>query len=105
MGDAAGQCEPLTGAGIGAALYFGLGCAGIVQKVIDKEISLEAGLQHYNELVKTYHHYYSFLEGFQKRLLSLPDSWRRRFMMLISYRPLCHFLLKRYQRHGPVEQT
>jgi flavin-dependent dehydrogenase len=105
VGDAAGQCEPLTGAGIGSAIYFGLRCAEIVQRVIDEEISLEAGLQHYQKLVGTYRHYYSFLEGFQKRFLSLPDSWRRRFLRLVSYRPLCHFMLHRYQRHSALEKV
>lgn len=105
VGDAAGQCEPLTGAGIKPAIYFGLRCADIVQRVIDKEISLEEGLQHYNELVRTYQPHYIFLERLQKGLLSLPNSWLTRLLMFLSHRPVCHFLLRRYQRLAPLEEV
>jgi len=105
VGDAAGQCEPLTGFGIRPAIYFGLRCAAIVQRVIDREISLEEGLQHYNELVRSYHGYYTLLEGLQKGLLSLPNSWLTQLLVLLSHRPVCHFLLRRHQRHAPLEEV
>ena len=105
VGDAAGQCEPLTGFGIRPALYFGLKCADIVQRVIDREISLEEGLRHYNELVRTYHRHYTFLGGLQKLLLVLPNSWLTRLLGLISYQPICHFLLQWHQRHTPLKEV
>ncbi len=105
VGDAAGQCEPFTGFGIRPALYFGLKCADIVQRVIDKEISLEEGLQHYNELVRTYHRHYTFLEGLQKLLLVLPNSWLTRLLELISYQPIWNFILEWHQRHTALEEV
>jgi len=105
VGDAAGQCEPFTGAGIRPALYFGLKCGDTVQKVMDKEISLEEGLQHYNELVRTYHRHYTFLGELQKLLLVLPNSWLTQLLDLISYRPICNFILEWHQRHAPLEKV
>jgi flavin-dependent dehydrogenase len=105
VADAAGQCEPFTGFGIKPALYFGMKCADTVQRVIDKEISLEEGLQHYNELVRTYHRYYTFLEGLQKLYLTLPNSWLTRLLKLISYQPVFNFILEWHQRHAVLESV
>lgn len=105
VGDAAGQCEPFTGFGIRPALYFGLKCADIVQRVIDKEISLEEGQQHYNELVRTYHRHYAFLGGLQKLLLVLPNSWLTPFLEFLSYQPIFNFILEWHQRHTSLEEV
>ncbi len=105
VGDAAGQCEAFTGFGIRPALYFGIKCADTVQRVIDREISLEEGLQHYNKLVRTYHRHYTFLEGLQKLLLVLPNSWLTRLLGLISYQPVFNFILEWHQRHAPLEKV
>lgn len=105
VGDAAGQCEPFTGFGIRPAIYFSLKCAEAVQQVIDKEISLEEGLQRYNELVRTYHRHYTFLGGLQKLLLVLPNSWLTRTLELISYRPVFNFILEWHQRHASLEEV
>ncbi len=105
VGDAAGQCEPFTGFGIRPALYFGLKCADTVQKVIDKEISLEEGLRHYSELVRTYHRHYTFLRGLQKLYLVLPSSWLTRLLELISYQPVLNFVLDWHRRHTSLEEV
>ncbi len=105
VGDAAGQCEPFTGFGFRPALYFGLRCADIVQRVIKREISLEEGLQHYNELVRTYHRHYTFLGGLQKLLLVLPNSRLTRLLDLISYQPVFNFILEWHQRHTSLEEV
>ena len=105
VGDAAGQCEAFTGFGIKPALYFGLKCADTVQKVIDKEISLEEGLQHYSKLVRTYHRHYTFMGGLQKLLLVLPNSWLTRLLELISYQPVLNFILAWHQRQTPLEEV
>ncbi len=104
VGDAAGQCEPLTGDGIGPALFFGSKCGEIVQRVTDKHISLREGLRWYAQLVRRYRRYYSFLEWFQWHLLSLPDLWQRRLLTLFSLRPICYFLLNWYQRHTALKR-
>ena len=54
VGDAAGQCLPLTAEGIRPALYFGGECGRIVQQVLDGALSLEAGLEAYRRLVARY---------------------------------------------------
>lgn len=105
VGDAAGQCEPFTGFGIKPALYFGLKCADVVQKVIDKESSLEEGQQHYNELVRNYHRHYTFLGGLQKLYLVLPNSWLTRILDLISYQPIFNFILEWHQRQTALEEV
>ena len=45
VGDAAGQCLPLTAEGIRPAIYFGSECGRIVQRVLDGALSLERGLE------------------------------------------------------------
>jgi flavin-dependent dehydrogenase len=54
VGDAAGQCLPLTAEGIRPALYFGGECGRIVQRVLDGTLSLEAGLETYRRVVARY---------------------------------------------------
>ncbi len=44
VGDAAGQCLPLTAEGIRPAIYFGSECGKIVQRIISGSLTLEAGL-------------------------------------------------------------
>ncbi len=78
VGDAAGQCEPLTGEGIRPAIYFCLKCAEAVQQVIDGRIGLEEGLQHYKQQVRIYQRYYP---------------------------SLCHFLLHWYHGHAALESV
>ena len=47
VGDAAGQCLPLTAEGIRPALFFGLACGGIIQRVLEGALTLEEGLEAY----------------------------------------------------------
>jgi len=98
VGDAAGQCLPLTGEGIRPGMYFGTKCAEIVQSVIDGEISLEEGLKQYDEVVRAFGRYYRFLEGLQKGLLRLPTSWLTRLLVFLSKETRSGFLLHRYER-------
>ncbi len=105
VGDAAGQCEPFTGFGIRPALYFGLKCANTVQRVINREISLEEGLQHYSELVRTYHRHYTFLGGLQKLYLALPNSCLIWLLQIISYQSIFNFILEWHQRHTSLEEV
>ncbi len=105
VGDAAGQCEPFTGFGIKPALYFGLKCADIVQRVMNREISLDEGLQHYSELVRTYHRHYTFLEKLQKLYLALPNSCLIWLLQIVSYQPIFNFILEGHQRHTSLEEV
>jgi flavin-dependent dehydrogenase len=84
VGDAAGQCLPFTGEGIRPAIYFGMRCGDIVQKVIDGQVSLEQGMRLYEAQVDKYRWCYSLLETMQHRLMSLPVPWLTRVLALLA---------------------
>src|SRR5439155_6751655 len=65
VGDAAGQCLPLTAEGIRPALYFGGECGRIVQRVIAGSLTLEAGLAAYRGLLERYRSAYRILAWVQ----------------------------------------
>lgn len=52
VGDSAGEVFPLTFEGIRQSIYFGQECASIIQQVINREISLQGGLNAYREFVE-----------------------------------------------------
>lgn len=52
VGDSSGQAFPLTAEGIRPSIYFGQECAQIIQKIIDRDISLEEGLRAYDSIVE-----------------------------------------------------
>jgi len=105
VGDAAGQCEPLTGEGIRPAIYFGLKCAEAVQQVIDGKASLEEGLRHYQREVRRYQRYYSFLEWFQRSLSRLPHWQQTRLLAFFSRPSISQFLLHWYRKHAALESV
>lgn len=96
VGDAAGQCLPLTGEGIRPVLYFGMRCAGIVQRVIDGEIGLEYGLWIYRREVGQHRWRYLLLESLQERLTRLANDKLTWLLSTISLRPLSHLFLRKY---------
>src|SRR5262249_22315447 len=61
VGDAAGQCLPLTAEGIRPALYFGSECGVLVQQVLDGRLSLADALARYRGLVEGYRWAYRVL--------------------------------------------
>lgn len=65
VGDAAGQCMPLTAEGIRPAIYFGSACGGIVQEVLDGRLTLAQGLARYRTLVARYEKPYRLLRAAQ----------------------------------------
>lgn len=98
VGDAAGQCLPLTGEGIRPALYFGIRCGDIVQQVIDGQISLDEGLGRYRAEVMNHRRVYSFLETLQRRLIRLPMPWLTAVMRVLSFGPIFQGVMGRYER-------
>lgn len=72
VGDAAGQCLPLTGEGIRPALYFGLAAGRLVRRVLDNELPLEQTLGRYNHFVLKHRIYYDMLLRLQYWLTRLP---------------------------------
>lgn len=74
VGDAAGMCFPGSGEGIRQAVFFGLRCGQIIQKILDGKIELSEGLGAYQALVYERAKYYSFLFNFQRILMFIPTS-------------------------------
>ncbi len=97
VGDAAGQCLPLTAEGIRPALYFGGECGRIVQRVLDGTLSLEAGLETYRRLVARYRRPYRVLQFAQWMAAHTPTRWFGAVTQLAATRP---FLPRWWPRYG-----
>ena len=65
VGDAAGQCLPLTAEGIRPALYFGGECGKLVRRVLEGELTLDRALAEYARLVDRYRWAYGVLRSIQ----------------------------------------
>jgi flavin-dependent dehydrogenase len=97
VGDAAGQCLPLTAEGIRPAVYFGSECGRIVQRVLDGALSLEAGLEAYQRLVARYRRPYRVLQLAQWMAAHAPTRW---FAMLTQLAAMQPFLPRWWPRYG-----
>ncbi len=97
VGDAAGQCLPLTAEGIRPALYFGGECGRIVQRVLDGTLSLEAGLETYRRVVARYRRPYRVLQLAQGMAAHTPTRWFGVVTQLAATRP---FLPRWWPRYG-----
>lgn len=75
VGDAAGQCLPLTGEGIRPAVYFGGICGALVQSVIDGCLSLEDALEAYRRRVFAHRRAYRMLRALQCAVQKMPGAW------------------------------
>ena len=73
VGDAAGQCFPLTCEGIRPALYFGIKLGQIIQSASEKEITLFEAKKLYRDFVLARKKYYRYALWAQKILTSFPD--------------------------------
>jgi flavin-dependent dehydrogenase len=105
VGDAAGQCLPLTAEGIRPALYFGSECGKIVQRIIEGVMTLEAGLARYRALVRRYRHAYWLLWGGQWLTLHAPVAWLSALTRLAARPPLHPRWWPRYGRFGRLERA
>lgn len=97
VGDAAGQCLPLTAEGIRPAVYFGEECGRIVQRVLDGTCSLEAGLEAYRRIVARYRRPYRLLQLAQWMAAHTPTQWFAVLTELAAMRP---FLPRWWPRYG-----
>ena len=87
VGDAAGQCLPLTGEGIRPAIYFGQACGSIIQDVLDGRISRQDGLQAYRSFVARHRKVYQALRLAQWLAANLPSPLGR-FLLLLACREI-----------------
>jgi flavin-dependent dehydrogenase len=65
VGDAAGQCLPLTAEGIRPALYFGSECGRLLRAVIEGRQTIDAALVAYRRLVEGYARAYRLLAAME----------------------------------------
>jgi len=105
VGDAAGQCLPLTAEGIRPALYFGGECGRIVQRVLEGRQSLEAGLDRYRHLVARYHGPYRVLRFAQWMAAHTPTRWFAMVTQLAATRPFRPGWWPRYGRFGHLGRS
>jgi flavin-dependent dehydrogenase len=85
VGDAAGQCLPLTGEGIRPAIYFGQACGSIIQDVLDGRVSVQDGFQAYQSFVAKRRKVYQALRLAQWLVANLPSPFGR-FLLLLACR-------------------
>ena len=105
VGDAAGQCLPLTAEGIRPALYFGGECGRIVQRILDDRQPREAGLEAYRRLVARYRRPYRILRFAQWMAAHTPTRWFALVTQLAATRPLRPGWWPRYGRFGQLPQS
>jgi flavin-dependent dehydrogenase len=103
VGDAAGQCLPLTAEGIRPALYFGGECGKMVQRVLDGELAIAAALGAYRALVERYRVAYRVLEHVQWMTARFPLGVLAAVTRLAARRPLLTRWWPRYGWFGRVE--
>jgi menaquinone-9 beta-reductase len=97
VGDAAGQCLPLTAEGIRPALYFGVECGRIVQQIFDGRLGIAEGLDRYRSLVDRYRRAYRILRLAQWAAEHVPTYWFGAFTELAGRHPM---LARWWPRYG-----
>ncbi|HEX6268945.1 MAG TPA: NAD(P)/FAD-dependent oxidoreductase [Anaerolineales bacterium] len=96
IGDAAGQCIPLTGEGIRPALHFGAMAGRLVRRVLDGEIREANALREYRNLVRRHAEPYRYLLAVQKLLPRLPMAWIERIAGRVKQPDVLDPLLRWY---------
>ena len=96
VGDAGGQCLPLTGEGIRPTIYFGQACGSIIQEILDGRISLEEGLKNYRDYVMKHQRLYRALRMAQQLVVSLPPAVARLLLRLACEEISLSYILPRY---------
>jgi flavin-dependent dehydrogenase len=95
VGDAAGQCLPLSGEGIRSSVRAGQVCGGLIRQALDGEISLEAAGARYRAWVMAQRRRYAVLRWSTLVTLTLPAPILGALASLLA-RPR---LLRTFMRH------
>lgn len=103
VGDAAGQCLPLTAEGIRPAIYFGGECGKLVQRVLDGALGLDQALAHYHGLVERYRWAYRILGAAQWITVHAPTRWFAALAALATQPPFLPRWWPRYGWFGRIE--
>ncbi len=100
VGDAAGQCMPLTAEGIRPALYFGDCCGELIQRVFDGALTLDQALAEYARLVNRYRRAYAVLRRAQWLATYAPSRVFALLAGAFGRRPLSRYWWPRYGVFG-----
>lgn len=98
IGDAAGQCLPITGEGIRPAIVFGQKCGEVIENIFLGKITLKQGLSKYQDFVLKRKFFYEIMYWIQEFLISLPENLFYPLSWLVSKKPITSFVLNRYLR-------
>lgn len=96
VGDAAGQCLPMTGEGIRPAIYFGQACGRIIQRILEGKISLRQGLDEYRTFILHHRSLYRLLGLLQWLLMKGPVWVVDRLIAMACREPFRSFILRGY---------
>ena len=96
VGDAAGQCLPVSGEGIRPALVFGQLAGRLAERVRLGELALDEALSRYRAYVRSCEHGYRVLDRLQTVLNGLPDSLFSLFARSIGTPRLLDFAVRHY---------
>ena len=102
MGDAAGHCLPFTAEGIRPALYFGQECGRLLQRVIERAMSLDRALQEYRRRVEAYRWAYRLLALAQWAVIHMPDRWLGPLAEFAAHPRIMPRWWPRYSRFGSL---
>ena len=100
VGDAAGQCLPLTAEGIRPALYFGDRCGELLRTVLEGRLTLDAALAEYTRIVNRYRRAYAVLRGAQWLATYAPTRCFALVAAALGKRPLLPCWWPRYGAFG-----
>jgi flavin-dependent dehydrogenase len=100
VGDAAGQCLPLTAEGIRPAVYFGDHCGALAQRVLDGDLTLESALASYRRRVHRYRRAYAVLRAAQALAAHAPGWCFDLFLTACARAPILPYWWPRYGTFG-----
>lgn len=97
IGDAAGQCLPLTGEGIRPAMYFGAQAGRLARRVLDGEMLLADALRAYREMDQLHlAKSHSTLLAAQKIVPALPMTWIKPLAGLVQSEKMLNYVMWHY---------
>lgn len=113
IGDAAGQCFPLTGEGIRPAMLFGVAAGRLARRVLAGEMREPEALAAYRGLVRRRRRAYRVLEAAQRILPGLPPRWIERVALAVRRPNWLDLVLRAYWNaanplelaHGPTPEV
>lgn len=102
VGDAAGQCLPLTGEGIRPALVYGHLAGYLARQVLCSRLSQEQALCRYREAVRAARREYEFLRLLQVCLGPTPRLALKALCWLLGVGPLSRLARSQYWAAAPL---